>query len=241
MNSSDTLNPVRRAVGESVATLMKMVHQKTKLDRPENNRILPYENLEDRRELSGNGIETDPTPDSANVTSEFDHGGGYGFLKDTISHLKVLVNGEVRILTTANNTLELVAGDNVEVKEIGYESTATTGVFAAEGYVSKIGDLSSASLIDYNDGRFSGGERDAAANGGNGTIEGLANNWVVESGWDRLTINLMHYDVESTEIGARFFANMQVGQPDFEFDTDHSLTSTVQNHISLQSMVFQIS
>jgi VCBS repeat-containing protein len=220
MNSSEPLNPIRRAVGESVATIKKLVSPETKPDRPENNRILRYENLEDRRVLSVNGIEADPTQDTAYVTSDFEDS-GYVFQEDAISHLKILVNGEIRTLTPTNNTLELVDGDHVEVIEIGFYSTETTGVFAAEGYVNKIGDLSSASLIDYNDGRFSGGERDAVANGAYGTIGGLANEWVVESGWDRMTINLMHYDVDSTEVGARFFAQLQVGQPDFEFDTEH--------------------
>ena len=219
MKSSRPLKPIRRAVRESAAGFKKFVSLETYPDRPENNRILRYENLEDRRVLSVTGFD-ESTPDGAYVTSDFDDS-GYGFQDDAIAYLRVLVNGEVRTLTPANSTLDLVEGDQMEVIEIGFQSTETTGVFAAEGYVSKIGDLSSASLIDYNDGRFSGGKRDAVANGSSGVIGGLANPWVVESGWDRLTINLMHYDADSTEVGARFFAQLQVGQPDFELDTEH--------------------
>ncbi len=220
MDSCKPLNPIRRAVGESVATLKKLIGPETQPGRQQSDRILRYESLEDRRVLSVTGIDTDPTVDGGYVTSDFEDT-GIGIQEDAISYLRVLVNGEVRTLTPANRTLELVEGDQVEVIEIGFESAATTGTFAAEGYVSKIGDLSSASLIDYNDGRFSGGERDVEANGVCGVVGGLANHWVVESGWDRLSINLMHYDVDSTEVGARFFAQLQVGQPDFEFDTGH--------------------
>ena len=218
--NSAQISPIRRIVKESVSSLNKLVKQESKPDSHAVNRKLRYENLEDRRVLSVNGFEADQTQEVAYVAAEHEIA-EFGVLDDEILHLKVLVNGEVRTLTPNDNSLELVAGDRLEVVEIGFYSSETTGVFAAEGYVNKISDLSSASMVDYNDGRFSGGDRDSIATGAFGRIGGLANEWIVESGWDRVAVNLMHYDVESTEVSARFFAHLQVGQPDFEFDTDY--------------------
>jgi len=213
------LNPIRRALQDSVTSIMGRNGQPEK--GPESARTLRFENLEDRRVLSGNGIgagiELDQADSGFVTTTEVNQ---FGFQSDAITHLTVLVNGEVRELTPQNNTLDLNWGDTVEVADIHFTSDSNDGVFAAEGYINKIGDLTSASLIDYNDGRFSGGERDFVANGGDGTVGGLNNSWTVDTGWDRLTINLMHYTESGTEVAGRFFVNMQVGTPDFAFDTD---------------------
>lgn len=219
MKSNDPLLPVRREVGES--SILKSLTGSQKPDGPTNARSLRFENLEDRRVLSATGFENvhDTFDNSAYVTNAQQQ--DFGFQQDeVISYLKLLVNGEERQLSHADNVLTLVAGDTVEVSEIGFSSDATEGVFAAEGYVNKIGDLTSASLIDYNDGRFSEREDNAAATGGEGAIAGLNNSWTVEAGWDRLTINLIHYTESATQVEGRFFVNMQVGEPDFAFDTD---------------------
>jgi len=202
-----------------------------KPDAPTNERTLRFENLEDRRVLSATGLVPDTTDDSAYVTSieQTD----FGFQQDeAISSLTILVNGEVRQLSHADNLLQLVAGDTVEVAAINFNSDAQDGVFAAEGYINKIGDLTSASLIDYNDGRFSDSSRDFAANGGDGVVAGLNNSWTVESGWDRLTLNLIHYTEAATEVAGRFFVNLQVGEPDFAFDPA-TLDQITQQEITL--------
>lgn len=223
MTQQNPLLPIRRVLGESVTNFKDMlVSGRTKTDRPDSARALRFENLEERRVLSANGLGGDGSSDSGFVAPD-DGGSDSGMpQEDAISYVKLLVNGrETHYVTPENNRIELTRGDALEVIEIGVDTTDQSGVFAAEGYLSKIGDLTSASLIDYNDGRFSDPTRDFAANGGDGVIRGLNNQWDVQDGWDRMTINLMHYDVESTEVAGRFFIHMQVGKPDFEYDTEH--------------------
>ncbi len=222
MTSNDTLQPIRRIVGESVVSLKSVPFPGTHADRPPRVRHQRFENLERRGELSGNGLGGDPSSNSGCIAPG-DDGFVFGIPQtDSISNVKLVVNGtEDHELTSNNNLLEVVRGDMVEVVEIGIRTTNETGVFAAEGYPNKIGDRTSASLIDYNDGRFSDPSRDFAANGGNGVIRGLNNSWEVQKGWDRITINLMHYDIESTEVADQFIVDMQVNSPDFEFDTEH--------------------
>ena len=220
MKSNDPILPIRREVGNS--SFLKNLTGSDKPETPTNARTLRFENLEDRRVLSATGFEgtvPDTLDDSAYVASvqETD----FGFQQDeVVSYLRILVNGEERQLSHADNVLTLVAGDTVEVSEIGFSSDAQEGVFAAEGYINKIGELSTASLIDYNDGRFSDREDNAAATGGDGVVAGLNNAWTVEAGWDRLTLNLIHYTETATDVAGRFFVNLQVGEPDFAFDTD---------------------
>ncbi len=185
-----------------------------------NSRPLRYESLEDRRVLSASGLGLEAsavTNDSGFVAS-----GDYGLVdqiqSDEILRMVVEVNGVQQELNSQNNLLQLVAGDRVEVVDIEFHSDSEVGVFASEGYINKISDLTSASLVDYNDGRFSSRDANQEATGGEGTIAGLKGAWVVESGWDRMTINLMHYTADSTEVAGRFFVQMNVGQPDFQFD-----------------------
>jgi hypothetical protein len=221
LKSKQSLQPIRRTVQDSITSLKNIV-QPDSATPLNDKRALRFESLEERRVLSVTGFEgVDHSHDSGYITTDFDQSHFNFQQDDSITFLKVAVNGQEQELTPQENTLKLVAGDRVEVLEIGFNSTESNGVYAAEGYVNKIGDLTSASLIDYNDGRFSGGDRDFQANGGDGVIGGLANEWIVQSGWDRMTINLMHYTEEATEVDGRFFVNMQVGEPDFAFDTDH--------------------
>ena len=122
-----------------------------------NSRPLRYESLEDRRVLSASGLGLEAsavTNDSGFVAS-----GDYGLVdqiqSDEILRMVVEVNGVQQELNSQNNLLQLVAGDRVEVVDIEFHSDSEVGVFASEGYINKISDLTSASLVDYNDGRFS--------------------------------------------------------------------------------------
>lgn len=213
-----TLPIIRRSVANSIKQLQStfQTDSKTQGCRP-----LRYESLEDRRVLSATGLS--PEIDPGTVDSGF-VSGGYDstdqIQADEISRIVVEVNGIQQELTATNNLLLVVEGDTIEVVEIDFQSDSTTGVFASEGYVNKISDLTSASLIDYNDGRFSQREANQEATGGKGTITGLSGEWSVETGWDRLTVNLMHYTDDSSEVAGRFFVNLSVGQPDFEFDLE---------------------
>jgi VCBS repeat-containing protein len=209
------LKPIRRAVKNSVSTLKQIASQDTEQNRPENVRTLKFESLEDRRVLSATGCDCDI--EHAYVATDHQDA-TYGFQQDeSIAYLKVSINGQIQELNADNSSLNLMAGDSLQVVEIGYASGATEGVFAAEGYINKLGSLSTASLIDYNDGRFTEGFE---LDGNDGAIEGFTDEWTVEAGWDRLTINLMHYTETSTEVEGRFFVKMQVDQPDLKLDTD---------------------
>ena len=237
MKSSDPILPIRREVGNS--SYLKNLNGSQKPEVPTNARTLRFESLEDRRVLSATGFESvapDTNLDNSAFVSSVEES-NFGFQQDeAISSLTLLVNGEERRLSDADNVLNLVVGDTVEVSEIAFSSNAQEGVFAAEGYINKIGDLTSASLIDYNDGRFSDSSRDFAANGGDGVVAGLNNSWTVEAGWDRLTLNLIHYTEAATDVAGRFFVNLQVGQPDFAFDTE-VLDQVTQQEITVGDQV----
>lgn len=207
---------VRRSVANSFQNLQKLFKEDRGLDA---SRPLRFESLEDRRVLSATGFEAagDIGEPATALYSD-------SVLDDSadaheIAHLIVAVNGEKIELKAGDEVLNLSAGDTLEVLEISYCTEEKTGLFAAEGYINKIGDLTSASLIDYNDGRFSDQHSNQQATGDDGAVGRLTGTWTVEAGWDRLTINLMHYAADSTEVAGRFFVNLEVGQPDFEFDT----------------------
>jgi hypothetical protein len=212
-----TLPIIRRSVANTIKHRQSTFQTDSK---KQNCRPLRYESLEDRRVLSATGIS--PEIDLGTVDSGFVASGGYDstdqIQADEISRLIVEVNGVQQELTATNNLLQVVAGDTIEVVEISFHSDSTEGVFASEGYINKISDLTSASLIDYNDGRFSQREANQEATGGNGTITGLSGEWSAETGWDRLTISLMYYTEDASKVAGRFFVNLSVGQPDFEFD-----------------------
>ena len=220
MKKQSPLQPIRRAVGESVKTIQKIVQSTSHSQRPDHARTLRYECLEDRRVLSATGIGVDVVQDSAFVTSE-QADSLFEIQQEAITSITVSVNGEVQELTPENNRLQLTAGDSVEVLEIAFSSNADEGVYAVEGYVNKISDFSSTSLPDYNDGRFSDRENNFEANGGDGSVGGLTNSWTVEEGWDRLSLNLLHYTESATDVSARLFVQLQVGRPDFALDTDY--------------------
>lgn len=217
----DPLKIIRRSVRES-AQQFGSLFQNTSKQRP--SRTFRYETLEHRRVLTATGFDT--------VTPVTEVNSGYVATEELtpllfpadqdaeIQSLVVDVNGTQFELTAQHNQLRLNAGDKLQVIKIGFHSAAQTGVFAAEGYVNKISDLNAASLIDYNDGRFSARESNQDATGGVGTIGGFGEGWKVDNGWDRLSINLMHYTENSTEVAGRFFVMLQVGQPDFAFDSE---------------------
>ena len=187
-------------------------------------RKLQFENLEERCVLSANGFDLAPAVASDTVLTAPEAipsqplGSSLEQAQTDITSITVSVNGELRTLNPANDRLQLAAGDEFEVVEISFDSNATQGVFAVEGYLNKLQDDSSTSLIDYNDGRFSLIEDNFAANGSNGVVGGLDESWTAEFGWDRLTLSLLHYQDSNTSIVSRAIIDLQVGQADFAFD-----------------------
>ena len=132
MKKQSPLQPIRRAVGESVKTIQKIVQSTSHSQRPDHARTLRYECLEDRRVLSATGIGVDVVQDSAFVTSE-QADSLFEIQQEAITSITVSVNGEVQELTPENNRLQLTAGDSVEVLEIAFSSNADEGVYAVEG------------------------------------------------------------------------------------------------------------
>ena len=225
-------DPARNMI-VSVQKLHAMLNPETPCDNA--GRVLQFESLEARRVLSANSFADSfgGEPDSGYVAQETV---ADETVDTTISHIVVSVNGENMELNRDNNTLKLNAGDVVQIQEVHFTHSASDGVFAVESYLNKIANNTSASLTDYHDGRFSGAARDALANGEGGVVQGTSDGWTVESGWDRLSVNLMHYGEDSTSVSGRFFVQIQVGQPDFEFDTE-VLDSVTQQTISAGSEV----
>ncbi|MGI9515489.1 MAG: Ig-like domain-containing protein [Pirellulaceae bacterium] len=175
---------------------------------------LSFESLEQRRLLTTTGFDSPGELPIEQIASET-----APLQQDGISSLVIDRNGELLSVKLSLGILELHNGDEIRVAEIGFDSVESSGVFAAEGYVHKLHDADSPTVIDYADGRFSAREANADATGGAGTIAGMSDAWVVETGWDRLTINLMHYTETGVSVADLVVVKLQVGQPDFEFDT----------------------
>lgn len=101
-----------------------------------------------------------------------------------------------------SGTLPVVVGDKLKVECLDFITVASTGVFAAEGYIVKP-DLGASQILDFNDGRFSLVDDQFALNAGNlGTIGGLIGSWDVRQEWNELRINLMQYTTERTRVAA---------------------------------------
>ena len=166
-----------------------------KLLRPRNNRnrqknhSFDYRNLEPRQLLSANAP----------------------------ASLSFLVNDEV-VAVEHGSELQLQQGDEFKVVEINFDSETNAGVFAAEGYINKIRDDFSASVVDYDDGRFSLRSSNPNANLGSVTIPGLHDSWVAEDGWDRLTISVMNYSEEGATQAEQIAVSIRVGEPDLQFN-----------------------
>ncbi len=135
-----------------------------------------------------------------------------------IPYLVIKINDRAQTVRSDEHLL-LNDGDRLAVVRIGVESGLDQGVFAAEGYISKLTDATSPSSLDHNDGRFSAREDNLEANGRGGEIGGLAGDWRVQEGWDRLTVTLRHYTENGSENVASFRLRLQVEVADFAFDT----------------------
>lgn len=221
LNPIQILNPIRRSV-RLAAHQWQELFSNAQTSSSRAHRNFKYESLEERRVLTATGFEVaQPVFESDTVQVAPAETAPQAKLLQQSSDIRsivVAVNGELRKLTADNNQLNLNDGDRLHIVDINIDSNATTGVFAVEAYINKISDLNQRSKIDYNDGRFSTRETSLTANGDGGNISGVDEAWEVKTGWDRLTLNLMHYMEDSTEVPSRFFVNLQVGQPDFAFD-----------------------
>lgn len=132
-----------------------------------------------------------------------------------VTSITLSINGESSSFAV-DSIVPLQPGDHLELVEISYSTgQQLDGVLAVEAYASKLPEGDESSSLDYLDGRFGGGEKIAI---GPGTYGGADGDWVVEEGWDRLTITLLRYFGDSSQIENISRLRLQVGQPDFAID-----------------------
>lgn len=140
--------------------------------------------------------------------------------RSTISSITFRINGDA-VTIGSNDALYLKKGDRIELRQVGVKTIARSGVFAAEAFVNKsarcggIGQVKALpgaiTLIDYRDGRFSELKNNFVANGGDGLINGVDGDWVVEDDWFRLTLNLVHDQPNQTVVADRAIIRLDVG------------------------------
>lgn len=137
-----------------------------------------------------------------------------------IQSLEVDLNGSPR-LVTGPDPLRLEVGDSFSIEAIHYDSALTAGIFAVEAYVHKLTSSDGPSSVDGLDGRYSARDTNPTATGTAGVVEGVDGGWTIENGWNRLTVTLVHYQQDlPPQVLSRFSVPLQVGDPDFTFDTE---------------------
>lgn len=172
------------------------------------------ESLERRQLLAADGFEL-PDTESASVPIAV-----AARLRIGIDSVQVRVNEHIVELNRDHNLLELQHGDEFQIVDVSFSSVENDGIFAIESHLSKLHDLRSPSTIDYADGRFSAREDNAPADVPNGSVPGVEGTWVAEYGWDRLTLNLMHYTPTSVSVSDILRINVHVGSPDLSLNID---------------------
>ena len=138
-----------------------------------------------------------------------------------VESVTVRINGEEQVLDLEQAQIQLADGDTLEIVEIGLGTNATDGVIAVEGYINKINNPNGASEIDYSDGRFSLRDKNLVADGSAGVVQGLDGVWEVGSGWDRLSLVVLHYTEDGTETVDLQQITLEVGVADFAFDVPY--------------------
>ncbi len=141
----------------------------------------------------------------------------------TINSITVRINGNTDVSVAPNAApLSLRAGDTLEV--IGVDYTVSQlgdglgGVIAAEGYLHKLDATHGPGSVDYTDGRFGDPLNTDPIVAGDARQGGLAGGWIVEEGWDRLSLVLIRYFGNQSEAAANFNVQLQVETPDFSMN-----------------------
>ena len=174
-------------------------------------RKLRVESLESRQLLAASLGSESPGADSSVIGSDELHTAD----RFEVTAVVLSINGEAHSFDV-DGIIPLQAGDELQVAGIEYAAgQEIEGVLAIESYISKLPESNEASVIDYTDGRFGGGEEIAFGPGTHGGVDGT---WTVEEGWDRLTISLVRYFGDSSQIENTSRLRLQVGKPDFVID-----------------------
>lgn len=199
---------------------------------PDLSRRLNYESLETRCVLSADGLDvmsgepvTTEITQSYYVAAEDPSAEAENSVDAQVTEIKSLqlrINGQVQEVTENFANVTFAAGDEIEIVGVDYHygGAEPEGVFALEAYVNKLTDYANASLVDYEDGRFSEQADDVQSIAGDATHQGVKGSWILEAGWDRVTVNLMHYTSNGATVAGRFAVQLEVDTPDFAFDTE---------------------
>ena len=142
-----------------------------------------------------------------------------------VNQVRFAINGQEELAGSDTSILRLNEGDLLEVVSVDLTINSTLqnqeGVIAFEGYLNKIETTNDASVIDYTDGRFSVSQTNLPVMIGEDQIHnGLSGGWIVEAGWDRFTMPVVHYFGDSSRVEATVVLRLQVGTPDFAFADD---------------------
>ena len=125
-----------------------------------------------------------------------------------IVSMDLILNDQLVQLAKANNRLggndclAVCVDDSLQVSNVKFNSNYDGGVFAAEGFMSRLGSEPQSQVMDFNDGRFSLVDDKFSLDGNIGTIDGLIGSWTVRPEWTELNLNLIHYSAEATKIAA---------------------------------------
>lgn len=180
-----------------------------------------FEPLETRTVLSANGLGLDePARDMASEAAQV----AVQQVEDsiTIRSIQLQVNHERIVnLTASDSTAFLAAGDHVQLVGVAYDVTAgpdgMEGIIAAESCIHKVPEAvdGGAGAFDFADGRYGGATTTEPIVAGEGFHGGVNDGWTVEEGWDRISVALIRYFGNSSEVEASFHAKLQIGEPDF--------------------------
>ena len=174
-------------------------------------RRLRLESLESRKLLAA----TLGSGSTVGAASEFSSGELHTVERFQVTSITLRINGETTSFSP-DSIVPVDHGDELEIVGMEYATgQELDGVLALEAYVSKLPESNAGSEIDYNDGRFGGGEEIAF---GPGSYNSISGSWIVEEGWDRLTLSLLRYFGDSSQLENVSRLRLQVGQPDFVID-----------------------
>ena len=140
-----------------------------------------------------------------------------------ISRVHLLVNDSQEVVIDDSfDTLRLGVGDSVRVIGVDFNVhdsfNNVDGVVAAEAYMSKKLDPLGGSSPDYSDGRFSSRSSNPAMATGDFSGGEMEDGWVIENGWDRISVAMIQYFGDQSEHLHTFSVSLEVGTPDFELD-----------------------
>lgn len=218
------LNPILEEMRAAIQQFLSAVNQDARpSDRSSPYRRPVFEVFEQRTVLSATGLVPLPVDD---LLGPYDEVAVPTLRREvleqafTINSITVRINGGADVAVAPHATpLSLRAGDTLEVIGVDYTVSqlgdGLEGVIAAEGYLHKLDDTHGPGAVDYTDGRFGDPLNTDPIVAGNARQGGLAGGWIIEEGWDRLSLVLIRYFGDQSEAAAHFNLQLQVETPDF--------------------------